>query len=365
MISLRSRRKLKPSDARHFKGYGSDLFGELAAAVCSTGVIPQKELHECWQMGEVVHAEFPESLRIADIAAGHGLLAWILVLLARVSAAPIPRTAIALDVRRPPSANVLSAAMIQRWPALEDSVHYVEGRVESVISTQGSTTLFVAAHACGSLSDRVLLAAIASRNPLAVMPCCLSVRKQADSLSTLAAVAGLPSFASSSTTGIDPFRVAALNAVNYETCDAYIQSEVTAYNRIIIGRPSSSFPAINVPARAIARPIDVDSASEARNLSTRPSREWRRTFDVSCWVPNAATGEEWLAGLASALAAPATQTRTIAIADRYTEPASRRLAFTYRIAIESTSVEITKTEALTLHRGVCLELERRGAILRR
>lgn len=362
MISLRSRRKLKPSDARHFCGHGSELFAELAAVVCSTGVIPQKELHECWQMAEIVHAEFPDSLRIADLAAGHGLLAWILVLLARVSPSPLARTAITLDIRRPPSANRLSDAMVKRWPDLADTVHYVEGRVEYVISTEGSATLFVAAHACGSLSDYVLLAAARSNNPLAVMPCCLSVRKQGASLAALSATAAVPTFASESITDIDSFRITALQSLGYSTRDAYIQSEVTTYNRIIIARPAPSCRSgLAIPPDA--RAINVDTASGSRALSTQ-QRTWRRAVDISCWVPDAPTGEQWLDVLSSALAAPPQLSLSISIADRYAEPSTSRLAFTYRLDLCSTKGAVSKTDALNLLQCTRRELSLRGGSLR-
>src|SRR6478609_2159592 len=106
--NLNSRRKLKPNDAGRFANSEPALFGELAKVVCETGMLPQKELHECWQMANAVHRTFPESLRVADIAAGHGLLAWILVLLARSSENPVLRTAVAVDINRPKSADALA-----------------------------------------------------------------------------------------------------------------------------------------------------------------------------------------------------------------------------------------------------------------
>ena len=74
-----SRAKLRPQHARLFNK--DTIFGAFAAAVCSAGVLPRKELYECWAVASVVHERFPRAERVADLAAGHGLLAWTCALL--------------------------------------------------------------------------------------------------------------------------------------------------------------------------------------------------------------------------------------------------------------------------------------------
>ncbi|MCX6130049.1 MAG: methyltransferase [Proteobacteria bacterium] len=386
-MSLNSRRKLKPADAQRFANADSALFVELAKVVCATGMLPQKELHECWQMANAVHKAFPESLRVADIAAGHGLLAWILVLLARTSAISVPRTAVAFDISRPKSADILAAAITHRWPNLADSVHFVEGSIDAVIAGDGPGTLLVAAHACGSLSDRVLMAAIASGSSVAIMPCCHSLRNQGSSLSSLALAAGFPAdsidriSASAGVVGqaasIDQFRMDMLAAFGYELSEAAIQREISAFNRIIMGRrvdvtsPIRFTPSPRVVVKHFGEirafekvhTLNVANIEEAQALSRRPSREWLRFFDLSYWVENEATGQSIADVFNAKVKVETDLASSISLRDRYTDPTTQRLAFTYRIEVRSSTVAITKNDAIFLRRTLCRALEDHSQML--
>lgn len=57
------------------------LFNRLGAACCEAGVVPKKELFECWATALHVHRAFPSAGRVADLCSGHGLLAWMLLAL--------------------------------------------------------------------------------------------------------------------------------------------------------------------------------------------------------------------------------------------------------------------------------------------
>ena len=427
-MSLHSRRKLKRSDIDRFAHAEPALFRELAKVVCRAGMLPQKELHECWQMANIVNKNFPESLRVADLAAGHGLLAWILVLLARSNEIPVLRTAVAVDINRPKSADALALAITDRWPSLRDSVHYVEGSIDVVIAEDGASTLLVAAHACGSLSDRVLMAAITSRNSVAIMPCCHSLRKQSRTLSSLALASGLPSpsiesisslaVAVGQSISIDQFRIDALAALGYDISEDSIEAEITAFNRIIMGKTREPHPHNSSSLSQISEVVthakrlgetrayenvhvlNISSIKEAEALSKRPSREWLRSFDLSYWVDNESLGKHIAAALEfliqrflfskgfeslegtieddykSATAvfeyllsanpvAPEPVApelvddpiiRNITILDQYTDPATRRLAFTYRIELRSLTVGISKADAILLRRSLCRTL---------
>ncbi len=409
-MSLHSRRKLKPSDADRFAQAEPLLFRELAELVCKTGMLPQKELHECWQMANIVHKTFPESLRVADLAAGHGLLAWILVLLARSHEIPVLRTAIAVDRKRPKSADALAAAITDRWPNLRDCVHYVEGSIDAVIADHGASTLLVAAHACGSLSDRVLMAAITSRNSVAIMPCCHSLRKQTSTLSALALASGMPSLSSSAgavgqSTSIDQFRIDVLAALAYEISEASIEAEITAFNRIIMGKMLEPHPLGRSSLRQISgvvsnakrlgetrayesvHVLNISRIEEAEALSKRPSRAWLRSFDMSYWVESDSLGKRiaaalefliqgfrfhegcetregileddsesaiavfdyvWSSDPATPKAADEAIERSVTVLDQYTDPATQRLAYTYRVELRSSTVSITKADAILL-----------------
>jgi hypothetical protein len=396
-LDLNSRRKLKPNDVQLFAHLEPDLFADIARAVCSVGMLPQKELHECWQMALSVHKEFPDCARIADLASGHGLLAWILVLLARSSEKPIARTAVAIDIKRPKSAALLQAAITKRWPDLEDTVHYVEGSIDAVHAQDGEDTLLVAIHACGSLSDRVLLAALNSQSAVAIMPCCHSLRKQTESLSMLALAADIPSkkvddlIAKATDAGqpkvIDQFRIDALTAVGYEIREASISSKITAFNRIIMGKPARTprrpqqIQQVPLPdcwskrrgevrAHETIASINVASLADARTLSKRPSCTWHRTFDLSFWV-NGADAQQKLLTILSKLVARfllpragiflsadhVDLTPAVFILDQYVDPATQRSAYTFRIEIKSSDTEITRDHAITLRKRVCRALK--------
>ena len=391
-ISLSSRRKLKPIEAQRFAHMEPKLFCDLARVVCSTGVVPQKELHESWHMACSVHSEFPDYIRVADLAAGHGLLAWIFVLLARSAKTPILRTAVAIDIKRPKSADILAAAIIDHWPDLAGTFHYVEGSIDAVWSENGSKTLFVAAHACGSLSDRVLLAAINSQSALAIMPCCHSLRRQIQTLESLSLASGLQTYTmdevvtSASKIGqpkaIDQVRIDALTAMGYKIIESTISEEITSFNRIIMGKPQiaqSNQIAPNQPVPPSIRQvkhlggirafekvqsINVDDATELQTLSLRPSLEWLRSFDLSYWVEDTETGQQLAQALELLLVRfldprwidTNSLGHSVSVCDQYNDPRSQKLAFTYRIKFGSRAVEITKADANALRNILCQEV---------
>ena len=73
---LGSRSKLRPMHRRLFEDSGHPpLLAEVGRAVCDAGVLPRKELYEAWEVASAVDAAFPTAERVADLAAGHGLLA--------------------------------------------------------------------------------------------------------------------------------------------------------------------------------------------------------------------------------------------------------------------------------------------------
>ena len=173
--TLGSRTKLRPmhkhlfDDERH-----PHLLAEVGRAVCTAEVLPRKELYEAWEVATRIDAAFPTATRIADLAAGHGLLAWLLLLLAREGGRR--RTAVCVDLRMPVSAETLGDAITRRFPDVASDFHYVEGGIEAI--EPSPSVLLTAIHACGPLSDDVLHAALGSGAAVALLPCCHSLRKQ-------------------------------------------------------------------------------------------------------------------------------------------------------------------------------------------
>jgi hypothetical protein len=285
------------------------LFGDVADVVCSTSVLPRKELFEAWEVASRIDVAFPSAPIVADLAAGHGLLAWILVLLGATRSAR--RRAVCVDTRLPDSALTLSSAFIARWPELEASVQYVEGSLDTVWAEPGEA-VFASVHACGPLSDMVIETAVSSGCPLALMPCCHSLRKQ-----PLPPLPGLDrptldrmSAALGQSAAIDACRVAALRGRGYTVQQQFISSDITPYNRLILAEPSPSFDADVAAALAAATAIEeFPNKLERRRARTSgpnqqwPSRiplgdeaavstvagrrppEWSRSIELSMWAP--------------------------------------------------------------------------------
>ena len=291
-----SRTKLRPRDAATFERAEPRLFGELAHAVCSTAVLPRKELFEAWEVACRVDEHFPSATRVADLAAGHGLLAWILLLIAATDGRQ--RSAVCVDVRMPASADTLGAAITQRWPELHSSMQYVEGGIEHVRAS--SSVLVTSVHACGPLTDAVLERAVAGGSPVAVMPCCHSLRKQ-----PVPPVPGLTAemLAERATTMgavrvIDEARIDALRVASYEVTTRQIDPEVTPYNRLILARPTAAVEAMEAePAhgdleaapcsgrtRRGLRLIPLADAGAIEKIAGRRPFESARAIEVSLWL---------------------------------------------------------------------------------
>lgn len=103
--------------------------------------------------------------RVLDLAAGHGLLAHLMLLLDNSSP-----TAVAVDREVPSSATKIHGALRHAWPRLEGRVTVVAGNLDEVAIEPGDVV--VSSHACGALTDVILDRAAAARARVAVMPCC-------------------------------------------------------------------------------------------------------------------------------------------------------------------------------------------------
>ena len=110
--NIGSKSKLRPRDIPSFAAAQPPLFREVACAVCTASVLPRKELYEAWAVATRVDDAFPGYTRVADLAAGHGLLAWLLLLLAWERGAP--RTAAGRGARGGPCPS--PTAKNRAWP---------------------------------------------------------------------------------------------------------------------------------------------------------------------------------------------------------------------------------------------------------
>lgn len=217
----RSRSVLTRRDLDRFPGEG--LFARIARAVCEAECLPRKELFESWEVARRVRRRI-RGRRVVELAAGHALVAHLLLLLDDSSAA-----AVAIDAKPVPSARALADALTARWPRLAGRVDQATAHLAGVAVE--ASDLVVSVHACGALTDRVIDAAVGARAPVAVLPCCHDVRTC--DAGGLLGFLPLP-------LAVDATRVARLRAEGYEVFTQTIPAEITPHNRLIVAVPAGA-----------------------------------------------------------------------------------------------------------------------------
>jgi hypothetical protein len=213
-----SRVRLKPTTAHHFPG--DSLFARVARTVCEASCLPRKELFESWEVARRARRRFRGG-RVVDLAAGHGLVAHLMLLLDDTSP-----SALSVDRRRPPSAGRLEEVMFRSWPRLEGRIDYVEGPVDGV--PLQADDVVVSIHACGALTDQVLARAAAARARVAVLPCCHD-----ENTCDTGALDGWVDLS----LAIDATRALRLAAQGYEVHTQRIPERITPKNRLLMGAP--------------------------------------------------------------------------------------------------------------------------------
>jgi hypothetical protein len=213
-----SRATLKPRHAALVTG--DTLFAHIARAVCAADCLPRKELFEAWEVARRVRRRMRGG-PVVELAAGHGLLAAILMLMDGTTP-----WALCVDLDEPPSHRKVLAHLVERWPLLAGRVRFLSGRLEEVVVPPEA--LIASVHACGTLTDRVLDHAIAARCRVAVLPCCHDLR--ACDTGTLEAWMPGP-------VAVDATRVARLRAAGFAVRCATIPDDITPQNRLIMGTP--------------------------------------------------------------------------------------------------------------------------------
>jgi hypothetical protein len=229
-FDLGSRNRLTPRDLPRFGG--DTLFERVARVVCEADCLPRKELYEAWEVSRRVRRRFRGG-RVVDCAAGHGLAAYLLLLLDDTSPA-----AIAVDPKTPLSAGRLAAALVERWPRLQGRVQHVEAGLADV--PLDANDLVVSVHACGALTDQVLGRAVQASARVAVLPCCHDL--ETCDLGGLGAWMDGP-------LAIDAHRAARLMAAGYTVHTHLIPREITPQNRLLMGTPGERLPIARAHAR--------------------------------------------------------------------------------------------------------------------
>ena len=214
---------LQPRHVEEFNG--NTLFDQFARAVCESNCVPRKELFETWATALHVHDFFPEDWRFADLACGHGLLSWALLLL------NMERTAICIDRRMPKSADKIRNVMIQKWPNLDERWNFIEGKLESI--EPAPSTLLVGVHCCGTLSDKVVDLSIKGNSPLVLVPCCHTFKGLAKETKK-----EIKDLCWNLTDYLDSKRIERLSDAGFEVDESQIPKVFTPKNRIILAKPS-------------------------------------------------------------------------------------------------------------------------------
>ncbi|HSD29184.1 MAG TPA: methyltransferase [Vicinamibacteria bacterium] len=199
---------------------GESLFCRVARAVCAAGCLPRKELFESWEVARRVRRRV-RGHRVVELAAGHALVAHLLLLLDDSNG-----TALVVDAKPVPSAPRLHEALASRWPRLSGRIDHRIGDLARV--PLDADDLVVSVHACGALSDVVIGRALEARAHIALLPCCHDART-----CDTGGLAGFLPFP----LAVDATRVARLRAAGYDVLTQTIPEEITPQNRLILGRP--------------------------------------------------------------------------------------------------------------------------------
>jgi hypothetical protein len=223
VFSPSARGRLTDRDLNRFPDH--TLFHRLARAVCHAGCLPRKELYEAWEMARRVRRLFRGG-RVVDLAAGHGLLAHVMLLLDDSSPG-----ALAVGKTVPGSSAKVHDVLVQAWPRLAGRVTSVTGALEEVEILP--TDVVVSSHACGALTDRVLDRAVAAGARVAVLPCCHHLAGR-----DAGALAGWIDGAAA----MDIRRALRLEQHGYRVWTQSIPAAITPKNRLLIAAPRSRVP---------------------------------------------------------------------------------------------------------------------------
>jgi hypothetical protein len=213
-----SRSRLTSHDLYRFAG--DTLFERVARSLCEAGCVPRKELYEAWEVARRARRRFRGG-RVVDLACGHALVAQLMLLLDDSSP-----TALAVDLKLPPSAQRVADCLGKAWPRLAGRVRLLEARLESV--QVHAEDVLVSCHACGPLTDDVIELALAARARLVVLPCCQSTGK-----CDLGGLAGWLDAA----LAIDVTRAGKLRAAGYQVHTQSIPAAITPKNRLLLASP--------------------------------------------------------------------------------------------------------------------------------
>lgn len=214
------RRRVGPDDAADFAGDG--LADRFARELCLHRATVFREIVEAFEFFALVrkHARAPV---VADLCGGHGLVAALFAIFE-----PEVLRALVLDRRRPDSFDRVVAAAAVTAPWTAGRIEYVEAQLRNASARLPPTAGLVAVHACGQKSDRVLDLAIATRMPVAVMPCCHPVGTSPAPPALKRALGAV---------AVDVDRTYRLEAAGFHVRWSAVSPAITRMNRVLLARP--------------------------------------------------------------------------------------------------------------------------------
>jgi hypothetical protein len=218
-FSPASRARLTRHDVGRFSG--ATLFDRVGRAICEAGCLPRKELFEAWAVAKRVRRLFHGG-RIADLGAGHGLLAQLMLLLDESSA-----SAVVVDTEIPLSAEKVHQSLVSAWPRLAGRVEFLRQSMDAVPILPDD--IVVSSHACGTLTDVVIDRALSARARVAVLPCCHDLD---------ACDAGDLDGWMDGALAVDVMRANRLRDERYRVWTLAIPAEITPKNRLLLGMPA-------------------------------------------------------------------------------------------------------------------------------
>ena len=272
----------------HISDFSGDaLFDTYARTICLANSIPRREIFEAWSMASFIHQYFPPYQRIADLACGHGLVSWALLLMSlseansemeqlQNSQKSFQRSVVCIDKLMPESADNVQQVMITEYPQLANRWDYVEERLESILPHQ--STILVGIHCCGTLSDTVIDFAIKAKSSVALAPCChtmscvpshqyeqLQIALQEDKNCTLANY-------------VDNQRIERLRSAGYQVSLAHIPAYLAPRNQIILASHPSSTKRQQIAAYELT--MNPEVSTQGKHISLLPSDDNRCPSDL-------------------------------------------------------------------------------------
>lgn len=208
---------------RYFSG--NTLQEKVVRALADDKLMPMKELLESFEFFQRIRKDV-RAVHVADLCCGHGFVGMLFALFER----GVERVSL-IDHRQPDYHQRLLDCVARVGPWITDKVSFEISTIDNARGSLPGGTAVISSHACGTLTDQCMDAAIALGGPIAVMPCCYP-KRACPAPPTIALHLG-------TNLAFDIDRTYRLRAAGYHVRWTAIPTEITHMNRILIGRRTS------------------------------------------------------------------------------------------------------------------------------